>query len=53
VTLAESPRFPRGPQSAVADIGLDLMRQEQLRNGSLDDNRRHHNVQASDFRRVG
>jgi NAD+ synthase (glutamine-hydrolysing) len=52
VTLAESPRFPLGPQSAVADIDLDLLRQERLRNGSLDDNRRYHDVQASDFRRV-
>jgi NAD+ synthase (glutamine-hydrolysing) len=53
VTLAESPRFPLGPQSAVADVDLDLLRQERLRNGSLDDNRRYHDVQASDFRRVG
>ncbi len=52
VTLAESPRFPLGPQSAIADIDLDLLRQERLRNGSLDDNRRYHDVQAGDFRRV-
>ena len=52
VTLAETPRFPLGAQSAVADIDLDLLRQERLRNGSLDDNRRAIGIEPDDFRRV-
>src|SRR5512139_125582 len=48
-TLAESDRFPEGAQYAIADIDLDLLRQERLRQGSFDDNAR---VNPSDFRRV-
>ncbi len=40
VILAESPRFPEGGQCAIADIDLDLLRQERLRQGTFDDNRR-------------
>ncbi len=40
--LAESPRFPTDAQCAIADIDLDLLRQERLRMGSFDDNRRVH-----------
>ncbi|MYR90026.1 NAD(+) synthase, partial [Streptomyces sp. SID685] len=40
VLLAESERFPLGEQFAVADIDLDLLRQERSRMGSFDDNRR-------------
>ena len=36
------PRFPTGPQRAVADIDLDLLRAERARMGTFDDNRRHH-----------
>lgn len=39
-TLAESPRFPAGAQYAIADVDLDLLRQERMRMGSFDDNRR-------------
>jgi len=39
-TLAESERFPAGAQYAIADIDLDLLRQERLRQGSFDDNSR-------------
>jgi len=42
VCLAETPRFPIAGQMAVADIDLDLIRQERLRQGSFDDNRRRH-----------
>ncbi|AEG45572.1 NAD(+) synthase [Isoptericola variabilis] len=38
--LAETERFPDGPRRAVADIDLDRLRQERLRMGSFDDNRR-------------
>lgn len=40
--LAESDRFPLDDQFAVADVDLDLLRQERLRTGSFDDNRRTH-----------
>ncbi len=36
--LAQSDRFPSGPQRAVADLDLDRIRQDRLRNGSFDDN---------------
>ena len=38
-TLAETPRFPSGAQSAISDIDLDLLRQERARQGTFDDNR--------------
>ena len=40
-TLVETERFPPGAQMAVADIDLDLLRQERARQGTFDDNRRH------------
>ncbi len=38
VNLATSERFPRGAQHVVADVDLDLLRQERLRQGTFDDN---------------
>jgi NAD+ synthase (glutamine-hydrolysing) len=38
--LAESERFPEGPRRSVADVDLLKLRQERLRQGSFDDNRR-------------
>ena len=38
--LAESERFPDGPRRIVADVDLDRLRQERLRQGTFDDNRR-------------
>jgi NAD+ synthase (glutamine-hydrolysing) len=40
VVLAETERFPAEGQAAVADIDLDLLRQERLQMGSFDTNRR-------------
>ncbi|HST74163.1 MAG TPA: NAD(+) synthase, partial [Acetobacteraceae bacterium] len=40
-TLAETERFPPGAQFAIADVDLDLLRQERARQGTFDDNRRH------------
>lgn len=37
--LAETERFPDGPRIAVADIDLDRLRQDRLRQGTFDDNR--------------
>ncbi|MFC5304865.1 NAD(+) synthase [Azospirillum picis] len=51
--LAETDRFPDGAQMAVADVDLDLLRQERLRMGSFDDNRRWSGGPAGGFRSVG
>jgi NAD+ synthase (glutamine-hydrolysing) len=50
--LAESPRFPAEAQHAVADVDLDMLRQERLRMGSFDDNRRLHADAVAAFRQV-
>ncbi|CBS90252.1 NAD(+) synthase [Azospirillum lipoferum] len=50
--LAETDRFPDGAQMAVADVDLDLLRQERLRQGTFDDNRRLHGSAAGGFRTV-
>ncbi|MXP62908.1 NAD(+) synthase [Roseomonas sp. M0104] len=47
--LQESDRFPEADQVVVADVDLDLLRQERARQGSFDDNQRLH---ARDFRTV-
>jgi NAD+ synthase (glutamine-hydrolysing) len=38
--LGESERFPHGPQRTTVDVDLDRLRQERLRQGSFEDNRR-------------
>ncbi len=38
--LGESERFPDGPRRTVVDVDLDRLRQERLRQGTFDDNRR-------------
>ncbi len=38
--LGESERFPDGPRRTVVDVDLDRLRQERLRAGTFDDNRR-------------
>lgn len=50
--LAETERFPDGPRRAVADVDLDRLRQERLRMGSFDDNRRALGDRVSGFRTV-
>ncbi|MCW6508573.1 NAD(+) synthase [Lichenifustis flavocetrariae] len=52
VTLAESPRFPEGDQMTVADLDLDLLRQERIRQGTFEDNRRHFGIGSGTFRTV-
>ena len=49
-TLAETERFPAADQAAIADIDLDLLRQERLQMGSFDTNRRRH---PRPWRRIG
>ena len=51
--LAETERFPDGERIALADIDLDLLRQERMRMGSFDDNRRTHAAATRAFRRIG
>ncbi|GAB97573.1 NAD+ synthase (glutamine-hydrolyzing) [Kineosphaera limosa] len=38
--LAQTERFPQGPRRSVADVDLDVLRQERMRTGTFDDNRR-------------
>lgn len=40
--LAETERFPDGPRRSIADVDLDRLRQDRLRQGTFDDNRRAH-----------
>jgi NAD+ synthase (glutamine-hydrolysing) len=47
--LAETARFPEAGQAAIADIDLDMLRQERLQMGSFDTNRRRN---ARPFRHV-
>jgi len=51
--LAETGRFPEADQLCVADVDLDLLRQERARMGTFDDNRRLNAASAAGFRRVG
>ena len=37
--LAETERFPDGPRMSIADVDLDRLRQDRLRQGTFDDNR--------------
>jgi NAD+ synthase (glutamine-hydrolysing) len=52
VLLAETDRFPDADRRAVADVDLDLLRQERLRMGTFDDNRRTHAARTDAFRRI-
>ncbi len=47
--LDEPERFPDGPRRSVADIDLDRLRQERLRQGTFDDNRR---TRGGEFRTI-
>ncbi|NNG19554.1 NAD(+) synthase [Naumannella sp. ID2617S] len=50
--LAETQRFPEQPQRSVADVDLELLCQERMRQGTFDDNRRTHAERLDRFRRV-
>ena len=50
--LAESPRFTGDGQYTIADVDLDLLTQERLRQGTFDDNRRANAVSEKAFRKV-
>jgi NAD+ synthase (glutamine-hydrolysing) len=50
--LAESARFPEGDQTIVADVDLELIAQERLRQGTFDDNRSLYADSIGRYRRV-
>src|SRR6478736_6708690 len=50
--LGESERFPDGPRRTVVDVDLDRIRQERLRQGTFDDNRRTHDARVRGFRTI-
>ncbi|KAA9133825.1 NAD(+) synthase [Microbacterium caowuchunii] len=50
--LATTERFPDGPRRSVADVDLDRLRQDRLRQGTFDDNRRTHADRVNAFRTV-
>jgi NAD+ synthase (glutamine-hydrolysing) len=52
VLLTETDRFPEDERRSVADVDLDLLRQERMRMGTFDDNRRTHAERTGAFRRV-
>ena len=45
--LAETERFPDGPRRSVADVDLDRLRQDRLRQGTFDDNRRSEGIHGA------
>ena len=47
--LGETERFPEGPRRTVVDVDLDRIRQDRLRQGTFDDNRRGADVDQADF----
>ncbi|TDO41073.1 NAD(+) synthase [Paractinoplanes brasiliensis] len=52
VLLTETERFPSDDRMSIADVDLDLLRQERLRMGSFDDNRRTYADRTGEFRTV-
>jgi NAD+ synthase (glutamine-hydrolysing) len=50
--LAEGERFPAGPRRTVADVDLDRLRQERMRQGSFDDTARAYAADDAGFRVV-
>jgi NAD+ synthase (glutamine-hydrolysing) len=50
--LAEGPRFPEEAVRTVADVDLGRLRQDRLRQGTHDDNRRTHDERVGQFRTI-
>jgi NAD+ synthase (glutamine-hydrolysing) len=50
--LGESERFPDGPRRTTVDVDLDRLRQERMRMGTFDDNRRAEGLQPAAFELV-
>ncbi len=51
--LGETERFPDGPRRTVVDVDLDRIRQERLRQGTFEDNRRFEDQDGESHRRLG
>ena len=51
VQLAQGARFEEEPQLTIADVDLDLLRQERARQGTFEDNRRVA-IPDAEFRRI-
>ena len=47
--IGASERFPQGPTRLVVDIDLDRLRQERLRQNSMEDNARQEKIWPADF----
>ncbi len=47
--LGEGERFPSGAHRTVVDVDLDRIRQERLRQGSFDDNRRVEGIEEGEY----
>ena len=50
--LGETERFPAGPRRTVVDVDLDRLRQDRLRQGTFEDNRRGLGVDRADWTEV-
>ncbi len=50
--MAEGPRFPEEAVRTVADVDLGRLRQDRLRQGTHDDNRRTHQARVEQFRTI-
>jgi NAD+ synthase (glutamine-hydrolysing) len=50
--LGETERFPDGPRRTTVDVDLGRIRQDRLRQGTFDDNRRTNAGRGSDFRTI-
>ncbi|MGY4721374.1 NAD(+) synthase [Naumannella huperziae] len=51
--LAETERFPDGPRRSVADLDLDRIRQDRIRDGSIGDNARTWGLDRDDDAELG
>jgi NAD+ synthase (glutamine-hydrolysing) len=50
--LGETERFPDGPRATIVDVDLVKLRQERIRQGSFDDNKRAEGLQPAEFGRI-
>ncbi|WP_123393087.1 NAD(+) synthase [Nocardioides aurantiacus] len=50
--LGETERFPAGPRRTVVDVDLDRLRQDRLRQGTFEDNRRGLGIDRADWTEV-
>ncbi|PWJ26882.1 NAD+ synthase (glutamine-hydrolysing) [Branchiibius hedensis] len=50
--LGQTERFPEGPVATIVDIDLDRIRQDRLRDGSIDDNARTYADWSGTFRTI-